>query len=225
MPETTRHWLPALFMLAGAAVVSLVSSRRQEAVGLRAPLAGLPSVIDGSSGRDRAIDSASVRVAGMTDYLYRLYGADSTPAFSVYVGYYDSQRTGHTIHSPRNCLPGAGWEVVESMPVLVGGATVNRYVVANGPQQAVVYYWYQGRGRVAWSEYRVKWDLFRDAAMRGRTEEALVRVVVPVRVPMLTDATSREWRSRMERADAIGVQAVSTLLPAIDGLLPTIDRG
>jgi EpsI family protein len=58
--------------------------------------------------------------------------------------------------------------------------TVNRYLIQNGTSRAIVLYWYQGRGRVAASEYAVKWDLLRDAALRGRTEEALVRVAVPV---------------------------------------------
>ena len=67
---------------------------------------------------------------------------------------------------------------------LPGGdsARVNRYLLANKGAQALVYYWYEGRGRVEPSEYRVKWNLIRDAARYGRTEEALVRIVVPVEV-------------------------------------------
>ena len=58
--------------------------------------------------------------------------------------------------------------------------TVNRYVLKNRSAIALAYYWYQGRGRVTANEYVVKWNLLRDAAIHGRTEEALVRVVVPV---------------------------------------------
>jgi EpsI family protein len=58
--------------------------------------------------------------------------------------------------------------------------TVNRYLLQNEGQRALVLYWYQGRGRVAHNEYAVKWDLLRDAALHRRSEEALVRVVVPV---------------------------------------------
>jgi EpsI family protein len=107
---------------------------------------------------------------------------DSTAAFTTYVGYYDKQTQGKSMHSPKNCLPGAGWEVLRDGTATVvasdGPHVVNRYLLKNGAQQAVVYYWYQGRGRVVASEYLVKWDLLRDAALEGHTEEALVRLIV-----------------------------------------------
>ena len=120
----------------------------------------------------------------MSSYLFRGFERDSTIAFSVYVGYYDRQVQGKTIHSPKNCLPGAGWEVVsareEQLQVGSHRVPVNRYTLVNSGNKAVVYYWYQGRGRVESNEYRVKLQLLRDSALRGRSEEALVRVVVPV---------------------------------------------
>lgn len=123
-------------------------------------------------------------MAGMDSYISRLYTRDSTGVFSMYVGYYESQTQGRTIHSPKNCLPGGGWEPVSagSRVVAIGedSVTVNRYVIENKGNRAVVYYWYQGRGRVAWNEYAVKWDLIRDKALHGRSEEALVRLVIPV---------------------------------------------
>lgn len=111
--------------------------------------------------------------------------ADSSPPwFSLYVGYYQSQAQGNTIHSPKNCLPGAGWEALSSEPQAVdlGGriVTVNRYLLENEGERALVLYWYQGRGRIAYDEYRVKIDLLMDAALRRRSDEALVRIVVPV---------------------------------------------
>jgi EpsI family protein len=83
---------------------------------------------------------------------------------------------------------------------------VNRYLLQNRTQQALVLYWYQGRGRVASNEYRVKWDLLRDAALRRRSDEALVRVVVPVRSG--------------EDAAALAVRVAETLAPAVAEALP-----
>ena len=88
-------------------------------------------------------------------------------------------------HSPRNCLPGAGWDpvgrsVVHTESAIHGTIGLNRYELVNEDRRAIVYYWYQGRGRVAQNEYKVKYELLRDAALHGRTEEALVRIVVPV---------------------------------------------
>src|SRR6185503_2176392 len=126
------------------------------------------------------------RLAGVTNYLFRSYANEGAQAqgFSLYVGYYDSQTQGKTIHSPKNCLPGSGWEALQSSTTTIstvrGPVRVNRYLIQKGKEQALVLYWYQGRGRVQANEYAVKWNLLRDAAFRRRSEEALVRIVVPI---------------------------------------------
>jgi EpsI family protein len=174
----------------------------------------IPVTLLGAAGRDITISDAELAVAGVTDYLMRQYGsADSlTPAFTVYVGYYDQQMQGRTIHSPRNCLPGAGWEALASetlrIPTAGGEVVVNRYLLKKGDEQALVLYWYQGRGRVASNEYRVKWDLLRDAALRRRSDEALVRVVVPI-------------AGSEDRALAAAVGAAGALIPALEAALPS----
>ncbi len=182
-----KGWAPALVLAIGA-VLATVGVKAQRALSLRVPLAeAVPAEIDGLRSVDQKLSEAEARVAAPTSYLVRNYlrsdsGQDA--AFMLYVGYYDEQTQGQTIHSPKNCLPGAGWEPLASSPLTVatalGQVTVNRYVVQNGRERAVVLYWYQGRGRVAWNEYVVKWNLLRDAAIRRRSDEALVRIVVPV---------------------------------------------
>ncbi len=215
-----RLALPATVMALG--VILIQSTTQQRPVQLIAPLKTMPLTLAGYLGNDRPVTEEERRVAGMTDYVFRVFSRDTTALFSVYVGYYESQATGRTIHSPRNCLPGAGWQQVESgqksLTLASRAVTVNRYLLANGPSQAVVYYWYQGRGRVAWSEYGVKWDLLRDAAKHGRTEEALVRVMVPLE--QATSGTAAELEARLKRADAIASRVALELLPQVDRVLP-----
>ena len=217
-----RLYLPALVLAVGGLMVA--SAQRQVVVRLDRPLRELPIAFAGFSVENRAISENEQQVAGMSDYVYRIFDQrdDSTRAFSVYVGYYDSQVTGRTIHSPRNCLPGAGWQTVESgtraLQVAGKPVTVNRYVLANGTMQAMVYYWYQGRGRVAWNEYGVKWDLLRDAATRGRTEEALVRIMVPIAPARRFNAT--EWQERQARADSLAARVAEGLVPVVERALP-----
>lgn len=151
----------------------------------------------------------------MTDYVARVYWRpDSTPAFTTYVGYYDQQTQGKSIHSPKNCLPGAGWEVLKPGTATIRSASgthvVNRYLLKNGAAQAVVYYWYQGRGRVVASEYAVKWDLLRDAALEGHTEEALVRLIVPV----------SPSDSGQVLADKLGMQMAPRLMNDVARVIP-----
>ena len=142
----------------------------------------------------------------------RDYASREWHSFSVYVGYYDEQRQGKSIHSPKNCLPGDGWEPVEAGVTVIstpaGTITVNRYRVAKPGQQALVYYWYQGRGRVAHDEFRVKFELLRDAALHGRTEEALVRIVVPV------------TGTDVGQADQLARKIAPTLVADLDRILP-----
>lgn len=203
-------------MLLAAGAVFTVGVDLQRALPLRMPLAdALPGVVAGRTGRDVRIGEEEVAVAGVTDYVMRYYESpDSTvpdPAFSVYVGYYDSQAQGTTIHSPKNCLPGAGWETLASthidIPTADGPVRVNRYLLQKGAAQALVLYWYQGRGRVEHNEYVLKWDLLRDAALRQRSDEALVRVVVPL-------------AGNEEAALDLARQAAQALIPAVDAALP-----
>jgi EpsI family protein len=155
----------------------------------------------------------------MSDYVARLYYRDTTIAFTTYVGYYDRQTQGKTIHSPRNCLPGAGWEILESRTATVTSATgphvVNRYLLKNGRTHAVVYYWYQGRGRVVANEYRVKLNLLRDAAFKGHTEEALVRIVLPVEPSPAAEA----------RADELGMRMAARLMNEVAAVMPGAGSG
>lgn len=177
-------------------------------------LDSLPRVIDGFLGLDQSVSEEERKVAGMDQYLMRAYGRDSTRAFSLYVGYYESQKEGKSIHSPKNCLPGAGWEPVangtETIPIDGGAITVNRYELERGNSRAIVYYWYQGRGRVSWNEYAVKWELLRDKATLGRSEEALVRIVVPV-------------SENAAASDTLARSVARQLVPRLYRILPPLD--
>jgi len=206
-------WGPALILASGALLLRGVG--QQQRMPLRRPLEEvIPLRLADRPGRDTTLSADEIAVVGMTSYLLRRYGADldgEGADFSLYVGYYDSQASGRTIHSPRNCLPGAGWEPVGSSMVAVsaedGVAMISRYLIARGTDRAVVLYWYQGRGRVTANEYAVKWELLRDAALRGRTEEALVRIVVPV---LTTE----------DRAFDLAVRVARSVIPSVFRALP-----
>src|SRR5689334_7248838 len=127
-----QAYLPAVVLGAGSLLVT-VGRNNQEAMSLRAPLSRLPARFDAYQGRDESISTEEQRVAGMSNYVLRSYARDSTTAFTVYVGYYDRQVQGKTIHSPKNCLPGAGWEAVsagaQTLATTLGPVEVNRYVL------------------------------------------------------------------------------------------------
>lgn len=201
-------WAVAALLSAGVALTA--AAREQQAPPLRASLqAALPARIGGLAARDTRMERAAA--AGADAWLLRGYLDGPRGIASVYVGYFATQARGRTIHSPRNCLPGGGWEVLAwrgaSLPTGVGEVDVNRVLLHKDGRRALVLYWYQGRGRVERSEYRVKWNLLRDAALRRRSEEALVRVMVPVR------GTEAEAYDRAARIAAAVVPALGAALP------------
>ena len=221
MADQTR-FLPAIVLGAGCAM--LFGIREQLKMPPRAPMTQVQLSAPGYASTDIEVAEQEREVAGMSDYVMRSFQRDSLdPGFSVYVGYYDYQQQGKTIHSPKNCLPGAGWEQlsasVQSVKVGERAYPVNRYLLANKGAQALVYYWYQGRGRVEANEYRVKWNLLRDAALHGRTEEALVRIVVPLDLRG-SRRTPAEMDVLYARADSLAGVSASQLIPEVSRLLP-----
>jgi len=215
-----KAYVPALILAAGYFLVA--STKGQKAVPLAAPIQSVLPSIDGYQMNDQKISDEERRVAGMTNFVARAYSRDSVLAFTTLVSYYDRQTRGKSIHSPRNCLPGAGWEV------LVGGTetvsangtnyVINRYMLQNRGARAVVYYWYQGRGRVVASEYAVKWNLLRDAAFLGHTEEALVRVVVPIRPAAKSSPRAEE--ASVAEAGSLGKVIAERLIGEVNRILP-----
>jgi EpsI family protein len=211
-----RLYLPALILLSGSVLLWRSGIQRAmplaDALTIVLPEMPLHEVVE-----QRLTDDER-RLAGMSDYVARAYLRDGAVAFTTFVSYYDRQTQGRTIHSPRNCLPGAGWEIVtaDKKVMAVGGdlRRINRYELRNGGASTLVYYWYQGRGRVNANEYVVKWSLLKDAALRGRSEEALVRVVLPL------PSGSSDARADRLRADSIAAAVVPRIMTDLERALP-----
>ena len=163
---------------------------------------------------DPPLDKDILRVLGVDDYLSRVYYKQPNgEAVALYMGFYGSQRQGDTIHSPQNCLPGAGWEAISEGRLQMANVdgkgrdiSINRYVIQKGLDRQLVLYWYHGRGRVVASEYASRALLIRDAIVSNRTDGSLVRVIVPVR--------------DMAKAEALAQEFVRVIFPSLDSYLP-----
>jgi EpsI family protein len=178
-----RLWISAI-VLAGASVL-LHGVSHGEIVVAREPLRNLPLQLASWKGEERPLQQQVVQIANVSDYINRLYVDSEDQMIQLYIGYYGTQRTGSTIHSPKNCLPGAGWEPIRSgyASIFLPGRApivVNEYVIQRDQDKLLVFYWYQGRGRVIASEYSGKFWMVADAISRNRTDGALVRVMTPV---------------------------------------------
>jgi len=173
-----RVSVAALVLVGG--IFATHSFRPKVAAATHWPLREFPSDIGLSHGEDRPFEARIVREVGADDYINRVY-LGSAPPIELYVGYYKDQRSGDRIHSPRNCLPGSGWEPVHSGRVsigLEGGAPVlvNEYLVAQGTRQNMVLYWYQSHGRIVASEYLARFLLIADGFKNKPTDGTLVRI-------------------------------------------------
>jgi EpsI family protein len=202
--------LTACIALAGAMIGH--ASAGAERVPPRADFGGFPLAVDTWQGQPtQPFDADILKILAVDDYINRVYVRAGT-AVGLYIGYYRSQREGDTMHSPLNCLPGAGWEPIEKTRETIdvqpyGPVQVNRLTIQKGLDRQVVVYWYQSHGRVIASEYWGRAYMALDAVRLNRTDGAMVRVVSPI-----DDRRPNGRAEAAARADEF-VKAVFPLLP------------
>lgn len=177
-----RFW--TMVVILAAAVAGFYTLRHGERVPPHQPLASFPMQVGSWQGFDIELSSRIAAATGADEILSRAYQTKDSE-LSLYIGYYRSQRTGDTIHSPKNCLPGGGWQPIVSTYTQLHTADgqtvpVNLYIIERGLDRSVVIYWYQSHGRIIANEYWAKFFMVEDAIRLNRTDAALVRVSTPV---------------------------------------------
>lgn len=189
MKSRGRHfWALVALVVAGGAVINFWAAAGEARVS-RQTLGAFPTEVGvwRQVGRDARFDAATEAVLRADDYVSRDYLTGDGHAASLYVGYYATQRTGATYHSPLNCLPGSGWTLGEAASVEIKPSdgskafTANRYIIEHGSERQLLIYWYQGRGRAVASEYWDKVYTVLDSIRLRRSDGAMVRVLVPLR--------------------------------------------
>ena len=187
----------AALLIASTAIFLRAHSRR-EIFPPRLPLQSFPGRVGEWTGSDVAIDKDALEVLGPGDFLLRLFtnASKRVPYIDLFIAYFPSQRAGDTIHSPKNCLPGAGWAPVESSRVTltVPGQKpfpANRYVIAKGDDRQLVLYWYWAHGRGVASEYWAKYYLVADSIRMNRSDGSLVRLTTPLLPGETADAAEQ----------------------------------
>jgi EpsI family protein len=209
-----RRFVPVLALLAGTALL-LGARNRAEILPPRMEITSFPKRIGNWVGTDQPLPADVLAVLGPGEFLQRSYQrSPNEPPIGFFLAYFPSQRSGDTIHSPKNCLPGAGWAPIESARMQIiapggGGIPTNRYVIAKGMDRQLVLYWYQAHGRAVASEYWAKFYLVVDAIRLNRSDGALVRVVTPL-------AIGESEASAQQRA----VEFARSLLRLLDGYIP-----
>ena len=203
-------------VLLAATALFLHARNRNEVLPERASLTRFPYQLGEWTGTDVKIPQDVLDVLGAGDFLLRVYqnSSERQPYIDLFLVYFPSQRTGDTIHSPKHCLPGAGWLPVESSRVTLNlpghlPFLANRYVIAKGTDRQLVLYWYLAHDRAIASEYWAKFYLVTDSIRLNRSDGSLVRLTTQLRPRETSDA-----------AQARLISFASTFTPLLNQYVP-----
>ena len=195
-PSPFRGWGTGVSVAALASVLLMALTvyplaslpARVEVVPSRMSFLDFPMDVGEWQGQRSALEDMYIQALKFDDYLLANYQRKGRDAINFYVAYYDSQRKGRAVHSPRTCIPGGGWEIadikqeeIESANKDLPALAVNRVLIKSGVEKQVVVYWFQQRGRTITNEYLVKWYIFWDTLWRSRSDGALVRITTPLK--------------------------------------------
>ncbi len=201
--------VPRAFVLALAVLVAIgaaeaIIPNRPQVVPDHDSLAAFPRSIGEWQGRAARLPADVLDTLQLDDYALVDYASSQQDAVNLYVSYYATQRDRRVVHSPASCLPGGGW-VIEGHEIAHPpgtSLTVNRMVIASGDQRALVYYWFDQRGRDLTSEWSVKWYLFWDEIVRRRSDGSMIRAMTPVRHGESLGTAERRLQDFVAAADA-----------------------
>jgi EpsI family protein len=208
-------YLRVLTLVVVVQAVLFYSASHGDSMPLPSPLKNFPTVLGPWHMIAQVdVDPETAAILRADDTLSREYMGPEGHG-NLFIAYFETQQQGQSPHSPKNCLPGSGYQVVSDasgridVPVAGGSINVNRYVVSRGEDESVVMYWYQSQGRVIADEFAAKFYLITDSIRHHRSDTSLVRIVVPVSEHMPRD-----------KASEAAVQFVQAAYPVVSSWLP-----
>ncbi len=200
-----------MLVLSGATVAAI--DNREEIKPERSYFIDFPTTLNPWTGKRVIMEKKYRDILNFDDYFMADFSDNINPPINLYVAYYESQRKGSSVHSPRSCIPGGGWQIqsVTNKTLEVNGKPIktNRVLIQKGRNRQLVYYWFDQRGRNLTNEYLVKWFLFWDALTRQRTDGALVRYTTMISAAEKMDSTEDRL-----------VEFMQTATPLLDKYIP-----
>jgi EpsI family protein len=182
----SRWRFAIVVVLLGGTVLLLHARNNAEIIPAREALKSFPHDIQGWTSEDIPLQKEVLDVLGPGDFLLRDYQkTEDRSDVGLFIAYFPSQRSGDTIHSPKNCLPGAGWYPVRADRINIqlpgrDDFPANRYLIAKGSDRMLVLYWYWAHNRAVASEYSAKFYLVADSIRMHRSDGSLIRVTTGI---------------------------------------------
>ena len=203
--------LPALACAGALTLATLLAARATTVESLitppRADFDGLPLEFAGWRSQTRELTPEIADVIGADDTIVVDLLSPTGESLNIYAAYLEARRDGRSWHSPRQCIPGGGWEIRSHTVVTAGAAFngaplhYNRLVIENRGQRQLVYYWYPQRGRNVANEFMMRFYLTFDAVTRKRSDGAMVRLMTNVADGEGLDGAEARLRATLERME------------------------
>ena len=215
-PLGRAYWTAAVVVAVVSISLFILPSKRDEVKITRKEFSDFPMVFGDWNGKAKPMEKIYLDTLQLDDYLIADFVNNRQQAVNLYFAYYGSQSKGASIHSPRACLPGGGWEmktltqrVITEVQTGSQPLQVNRAEIQLGEHKQLVYYWFRMHGRNVTNEYLLKWYVFWDALKLNRTDAALIRVITPLRPG-----------ENIEDAESRLINFVKTMNPDISSYVP-----
>jgi len=203
------YYISAALLLVSISFMEL--TKRKEYIPKHQSFKEFPMEYNDWKGTEFTFEKSVLDILRVDDYINRRYTRSGKEAW-LYVGYYNAQRKGATYHSPKQCLPGGGWQIIkttskEIRPKKSKPFFINMLLIKKGLDSQLVFYWYQDRGRIIKSEYAAKLYLVMDSITKNRSDGSMVRVTV-------------DCSKSQDKAEALASDFIESFFPLIEAFIP-----
>ena len=175
------RYLIALLIVAGAGAYTRVLDTHRVAAVMPPKLDQLPAAFGDWRSQDIPMPANIAKVLGADVTLQRVYENSSRQRVELFLAYFSKQAVNSQIHSPKHCLPGAGWTIVSTEPTRVDlpgqSQPATRMVLQQEGVSEQMLYWFRTRSGSVTGEYALKLDLVRNSLARRPTDAVFVRYV------------------------------------------------
>jgi EpsI family protein len=213
--KSKRYWLVVALLLVTGIYVHILRYTRilvKEQVNLEA----LPMKIGKWQAEENLVMEEDIKeILKSSQDLWRAYTDSNHQQIDFFMAYFKDQKYGEQIHSPKHCLPGSGWKIVDRETFVVqlqdspaAQLKINKLVISKKYFNEIMLYWFWTRSGVITSEYELKFSLAKNALLRNPTDAAFIRINLPL---------PQGDRSKALQAAS---QFISDIFPEITNVLP-----
>ncbi|MBF0397751.1 MAG: EpsI family protein [Desulfobacterales bacterium] len=138
--------------------------------------ANIPNILGGWGGQDLPLDKDVAAELKPDLIISRRYFNEKMEFVDFYGVFYSMQERGRTFHTPMNCYPASGWDILESETIMIKKTALKKAIINKGLEKRILYYWFYAGGRSTSNQYINKLMTLYSALFNRRTDGGLVTV-------------------------------------------------